>query len=509
MFSYRGISSLLSSGPARVLRFTPPRWNISIKSQHFPPLYSKQGSKTFQPPPNLSSLSTSSATVQRAISLARASVIHDDPWVLGTLDVPPTALDLVLFDQNTRAPTFVSNLVQLTEDAPHAALDQLARFCDPATFGTSGEGVFNESYRKAGQLDKTQFATLFDINSAGILEKVLPKLLRGPDGMKPVSAELYKLNVHDKGSSFLPHKDTPGSSQMFGSLIVTFPTPYEGGALALRHRGKEAVFDIPNILKQHKGSNKVAYASFLSDVEHEVLPVMEGQCVTLTYNLYYTPAPTNGSTPSLESAAKLKDNLQVLLNDPTFLPEGGIFGFGLNFAYPAYAGMKLDSLLDSLKGCDAVVKLACIELGLPVSMKVLVDNQDADCNHQDDYIGSTPSVLLSSAESLGDRVIDEDFILFLNNHENAQLIHEMNSEPAIIEGAGERWSKEIVWVTPRNSYSSYRDNYIAYGNEAYPGNYYAEVCLVAEFGPHGDRANASAYNGNETCETGKEWWNQP
>ncbi|KAH8824968.1 hypothetical protein DL96DRAFT_1817579 [Flagelloscypha sp. PMI_526] len=429
-----------------------------------------------------------SAAVQQAISRARGSIIKDDPWVLGTLEVPSTAHDLVLFDQETRAPA----LVQLNENATPAALDQLTRFCDPATFGKGGEDVLDESYRKAGKLDKTQFATLFDVNGSGILDKTLPELLRGPDGMKPVFAELYKLNVYGQGSFFRPHKDTPRSSQMFGSLVVVFPTPHEGGGLALRHQDKEVVFDAPRLFKEHEGSSKVAYACFFSDVEHEVLPVTQGHRVTLTYNLYYASSPIDRATPSTESAANLKENLQTLLNDPAFLPQGGIFGFGLNFAYPVSVGMEFQSLLESLKGSDAVVKLACTELGLPVSLRSLVESEDSY------HTGSTPTVLLPSANSMGDGMIDEDFLCSLNKYDRAQFIHEMGSEPGVISGSGERWSKEIVWILPRTNYSSYKDHYIAYGNEASSATYYAEVCLIAEFGPHGDRAKASAYKGIKT-----------
>ena len=35
---------------------------------------------------------------------------------------------------------------------------------------------------------------------------------------------------------------------MFGSLVVAFPTPHEGGALLLRHRGQEWTFDFASVL---------------------------------------------------------------------------------------------------------------------------------------------------------------------------------------------------------------------------------------------------------------------
>jgi hypothetical protein len=45
------------------------------------------------------------------------------------------------------------------------------------------------------------------------------------------------------GSFFRPHADTPRSDKMFGSLVIVFPSPHEGGALLLRHRGQEWTFD--------------------------------------------------------------------------------------------------------------------------------------------------------------------------------------------------------------------------------------------------------------------------
>ena len=46
-----------------------------------------------------------------------------------------------------------------------------------------------------------------------------------------------------KDSFFKSHKDTPRSERMFGSLVVIFPAPHEGGALVLREDGREWTFD--------------------------------------------------------------------------------------------------------------------------------------------------------------------------------------------------------------------------------------------------------------------------
>ena len=71
---------------------------------------------------------------------------------------------------------------------------------------------------------------------------------------------------------------------MFGSLVLVFPTPHEGGALMLRHEGKEWTFDAARVLSatSHYALKRVAYIAFFSDVEHEVLPVTSGYRVTST-----------------------------------------------------------------------------------------------------------------------------------------------------------------------------------------------------------------------------------
>jgi hypothetical protein len=76
---------------------------------------------------------------------------------------------------------------------------------------------------------------------------------------------------------------------MFGSLVIVFPSPHEGGALLLRHRGQEWTFDSGEALSSAaaKDEPSIGYVAFFSDIEHEVTPVTSGHRITLTYNLYF------------------------------------------------------------------------------------------------------------------------------------------------------------------------------------------------------------------------------
>ncbi|KAJ4500203.1 hypothetical protein C8R41DRAFT_752533 [Lentinula lateritia] len=78
-------------------------------------------------------------------------------------------------------------------------------------------------------LNLLQFATPFDLASTIILHSIQQDLaLR-----RMIRAEPYMPNVYDEGSFFKPHRDTPRGPNMFGSLVIIFPTTHEGGELIL------------------------------------------------------------------------------------------------------------------------------------------------------------------------------------------------------------------------------------------------------------------------------------
>jgi hypothetical protein len=81
-------------------------------------------------------------------------------------------------------------------NASEADLQHLSDACQPATFGVNGEDVLDESYRKAGKMDVTDFATNFVVEDSGIMDIIRSELLEGHESNKAIKAELYKLNVY-------------------------------------------------------------------------------------------------------------------------------------------------------------------------------------------------------------------------------------------------------------------------------------------------------------------------
>ena len=138
------------------------------------------------------------------------------------------------------------NLANATPDK----LEQLTQACE----------VFDEANCKAAKMDSEFFSSSLDPYRTDLIKIIRGYLLEGEESTKHIEIEVYKLNIYSahlifarpylmlyrcpgKSSFFKPHVNTPRSKKMFGSLVIVFPTRHEGGALFLRHRGHEWVFD--------------------------------------------------------------------------------------------------------------------------------------------------------------------------------------------------------------------------------------------------------------------------
>ena len=140
---------------------------------------------------------------------------------------------------------------------------------------------------------------------------------------------MYKLNIYACGGFFKAHIDTPRSEKMFGSLVVCLPTPFTGGELIVRHHKQEIKYDWSSTASDT--SSTLHWATFFSDVEHEVLPVSEGYRVTLTYNLSYQ-SKASDSTFDVNKYGFYK-LLQAILSNPVFMCDGGVLGFNSHYSY--------------------------------------------------------------------------------------------------------------------------------------------------------------------------------
>ncbi|KZS88273.1 hypothetical protein SISNIDRAFT_446096 [Sistotremastrum niveocremeum HHB9708] len=261
-------------------------------------------------------------------------------------------------------------------------LERLSSACQPATFGNNKDHVLDENYRRARKMDVEDFAINMGFNFTDFLNHAVRRLLGAPHDDKNFRAELYKLNVYGPGSFFKPHRDTPRADDMFGSLIVALPTKHEGGSLILRDEKNELVFESSQkCTSSESGLYSVPWAAFWSQIEHEVAPVISGYRVTLTFNLYFSkvPLPTSVRVSNVvPDASPLFTILKTLLNDSTFLPQGGLLGFGLEHQYPMSNTSKLQSLMMYLKGTDSFIVMTAQALGLKAYLRTVYDIAASD-----------------------------------------------------------------------------------------------------------------------------------
>ncbi|KAH9966987.1 hypothetical protein BJV74DRAFT_983713 [Russula compacta] len=308
---------------------------------------------------------THSTRVKQLVAPLLELIIDKPPYISGTLPLPDSSFSLFYKVGNVKDGHAARciNLSKATLDE----LEGLAQACEPDSFGLNKEDVLDETYCKAGKIDFGGFSATLDLAQTDLIKIIRDHLLEGKQSTRSVRTEVHKLNVCVKGLFFKPHVVTPRSEKMFGSLVIVFPTPHEGGVLFLRHRGNEwAVNSGQELAAVLRPS--IGYVAFLSDIEHEVAPVTSGHHVTLTYNLYFDDGgPVSGKDSVAESLSltanerTFREAFEVLLENPEFLADGGTMLFGLRHIYPI--GDDLRSVYSTLKGSDAMLYQSILAVG--------------------------------------------------------------------------------------------------------------------------------------------------
>jgi hypothetical protein len=266
---------------------------------------------------------------------------------------------------------------------------------------------------------------------------------------------------------------------MFGSLVVVFPTPHEGGALFLRHHGHEWTFDSGQALAA-VDQPTIGYVAFFSDVEHEVAPVTSGHRITLTYNLYFDydgPVSENDAVsehlipPQLPNQEGFREAFEALLGDPEFMADGGTLGFGLRHVYPIKGSLK--HVYNVLKGSDTVVYQSMRALGFEPVLYVYYGEYEDD----DGPRGAMVDTLI-------------DFDTFCEDGTILSMVQEQGGIP--VRDAGVKMhnsedAEEVEWVTPLTPYNRQEGAFVSYGNEPTLNWAYGDVCMIVRIGEAGDR----------------------
>ncbi|OSD03829.1 hypothetical protein PYCCODRAFT_1365254 [Trametes coccinea BRFM310] len=443
--------------------------------------------------------------LEQKLDVLRSAIQHKAPFCQGV--VPLAEDDSYLFygkDSNARRINIAKASVE--------EVQRLAETCDPATFGVNQQDVYDETYRKAGKLDRREFALNFSPEQSGMLDAVRDSLLvelhaGSRVGTEPIRMELYKLNVYGKcpQSFFKAHVDTPRSELMFGSLVMVLPITHEGGALVLRERDKENIeewtFDSSALLAQCNQPS-IAYVAFFSDVEHEVLPVQSGYRVTITYNLYHVQQKSDAQDVVLPSARPVPTNEEIfrsvlrgLLDAPEFLPNGGNLLFCLHHQYPLSnakqpfdkARQALIDVTSRLKGSDAMIFKVLRELSLDTAPKVVYEDA-TETWHDALYVMCDHVVPLDNeylhSGSLAQYLVSTHKGILLNEDPDSYISYRDGCDPP---------AAKVYWIAPTPwRVNSDKATFIHYGNEAKLAHSYWKVSLFVRIGPAGSRATVAS-----------------
>lgn len=209
-----------------------------------------------------------------------------------------------------------------------------------APYGKGTQTLVDTRVRKTHELDPKQFRLSPEWDEA------VAAAARGAAGQLGLPADrievrLYKLLVYEKGGLFLPHRDSEKHDGMVASLIVVLATPFEGGALVVRHGAGTQTLPF----EQAARGEASCYAAFYADCEHEVRRVTHGVRLCFAYNLVLKSnraeqAPAGKPAPGVEPVAKAIESWTATNPDTPLV-------FALDHHY-TQRGLSLDLL----KGAD-------------------------------------------------------------------------------------------------------------------------------------------------------------
>ncbi|CAB4869291.1 unannotated protein [freshwater metagenome] len=184
-----------------------------------------------------------------------------------------------------------------------AQAKELRLIARPARYGYREQTILDRRVRDTWEIPRSRVR--IDNRRWNRTLRPMLDILRDDLGLPPASsldAQLHSMLLYETGQFFAPHQDSEKNDEMIGTLVVLLPSRSTGGELVVEHR-LESV--------RHQGSaSALTFVAFYADTRHEVLPVVLGNRVVVTYNLLLagdTTATRTDLTSLASTAAELLD----------------------------------------------------------------------------------------------------------------------------------------------------------------------------------------------------------
>lgn len=238
-----------------------------------------------------------------------------------------------------------------------AQTKELIKAARRAPYGRGSNTIVDTKVRRTWQIEASRVG-ISGKHWAKTLDGIVERAAVGLGVAEPVTAELYKLLVYDKGSFFVSHRDTEKALGMFATLVLALPSQSKGGELVVRHEGREVRLDLAC-----EEPSEIAFAAFYADCVHEVLPVTSGCRATLVFNLLRRAQGKAPEPPSYEAEAeKVIQLLRGWADGKATTADDAADGDGAPSDPPEkliipleHAYTPAELAFDKLKGADAAV----------------------------------------------------------------------------------------------------------------------------------------------------------
>ncbi|MGH9282529.1 MAG: 2OG-Fe(II) oxygenase, partial [Acidimicrobiales bacterium] len=193
----------------------------------------------------------------------------------------------------------VRGLGPLSLPVSDAQARELCRIGRPARYGHGERTLLDPRVRDTWEIPLSR-VRLDKRRWGRTLRPVLEGLRRDlglPEGCE-LAAEFHSMLVYAPGQFFVPHQDSEKDDTMVGSLVVTLPSSFTGGALVVEHGGERVTY--------RSSRTSLSFVAFFADCRHQVQPTRRGHRVVLTYNLLLRgdTGPAATAEPAAAAAAR-------------------------------------------------------------------------------------------------------------------------------------------------------------------------------------------------------------
>lgn len=184
---------------------------------------------------------------------------------------------------------------------PRQQAQQLLAKARPARYGRRDRTLLDRQVRDTGEIPANR-VTIDRRRWRKTLEPMLAAL--GADlGLAPgqrLVAELHSLLIYGPGQFFQQHQDSERAEGMVGTLVVTLPSTFTGGAILVEHQGE--------VVHYRATRQPLSFIAFYADCRHEIRPVKTGYRIVLTYDLLLRGEVTgaDAAPPALVEAIAMR-----------------------------------------------------------------------------------------------------------------------------------------------------------------------------------------------------------